>query len=330
MLAEYKRQHQPFQETFGVSAIELIKGMDASLADIAKQVPKHRTKLGTVGLQRDDVPVIIADPLDDTLTHQLRCSVRISVSLDAMLRGIHVSRMSNALAEVCFEQCYPNLLAFTTNAADKIAMTQEASSCRVQAEGVYTFRELIEGWKPEKNKTSIEAIPLTADTFYSDSKPVLKSAGFRISHITACPCVQSALVTLMQLKDVESQGVPLLTHSQRCETEITLKDVIQYFDFPAALMLVDRCTTRTQNTLPREQELSLVHRSHSTPSFLEDVVRDCANEFTREFSSILNPGGGVHVSSVSQESIHCFNLHAEATVSCAIDDNQAEADSICI
>lgn len=313
MLAKYKREQPRFEEVFGVSPAKLIQEMDSAAADIANQAPQYDTELTTVGVHRNDIPVNIADPLDGALTHQLRCSVRVSVSLNAMRRGIHVSRMSNALADLSTQR-YSDLLDFTTIAAQKIAESQGASSCRVRADGVYTFLELVEGWQPSKNKTSIEALPLIAETFHSADIPARKSAGFKVSHITACPCVQSALLTLLRLKGIDDRGVPLFTHSQRCETQILLRNVTQYFDFATALRLTDKCTTRTQNTLPREHELALVHGSHKTPSFLEDVVRMCANEFHQTFGAILEATGSVHVSSASQESIHCFDLHAEATV----------------
>jgi GTP cyclohydrolase-4 len=218
--------------------------------------------------------------------------------------------MGNVLAEVASAKTYRNLLEFTTTLAEQMAKSQGAASCHVKAEGVYTFVELVKGWKPAKDKQSIEAIPLLAETFCSETSPRIKSAGFRVSHMTACPCVQGALQTLLRLKNATTQ-VPLFTHSQRCETEILLHDVKQYFDLVKVLALVDECTTRTQNTLPREHELALVYSSHKKPSFLEDVVRCCATEFYRTFSALFNPGGLVKVSSTSMESIHSFDLHAE-------------------
>lgn len=326
MLATYKRDRQVFNEIFGISAATLIKTMDAAAADPANQQPEHSAKDTIVGVRREDIPVNIVDPLNDALTQQLRCNVRVSVSLDAMRRGIHVSRMSNVLADLS-SRPYDNLLEFTGRAAQRVAETQGATSCHIRAEGVYTFLEFVEGWDASKNKKSIEAVPLIAESFHTVDAAPKNVAGFKVSHITACPCVQSAIQTLLRLKGIDEKGIPLFTHSQRCETEILLKNLKCYLDFAAALRLADQCMTRTQNTLPREHELALVHGSHQTPSFLEDVVRCCANKFGQEFSNILDENGGVHVSSVSQESIHCFDLHAEAFVPASSINKQSDLSS---
>ena len=315
MLSEYTRKQDRFVDVFGVTPAQLIREMDNSAADVASQRPKYETKLAKVGVQRHSIPVDLLDPLDKTKTHQISCNIRISVSLEAMLRGIHVSRMGNAIAEVSSSQPFQDLLCFTTALADHIALSQGADSCQVGAEGVYTFIEQVKGWEPSKDKKSVEAIPLIAETTSLGNGVYHNTAGLRWPHMTACPCVQGAMNTLLSQKQTKIQG-PRFTHSQRCETEVRLVDIKKCFDFGEALGLIDQITARTLNTLPREYELALVHDSHNKPSFLEDVVRVCANKFYSTFAALFNPEGAVHVSSVSQESIHSFDLHAEAYVPC--------------
>jgi len=319
MLAQFKRDRRPFEYTFGRPAQEVISAMDAANADVANQRPHRPLKLTTVGIEPVDIPVTVRDPLDRRLTHQLRCNIRISVSLDAFRRGIHVSRMCNDLASIASEALHDDLLAFTEDAARRIAETQGAESCFVQAKGVYTFMEPVEGWTPAKDKVSIEALPLLAETHFSALNGKSLHAGFQFSHITACPCVQGMVHTLRRLKGAGTTDLPPLTHSQRCKTTVLLRDVKRYPELASVLRVFDRCATRTQNTLPREYELALVHAAHVAAFFLEDVVRECGYQFHDSFRSLLEPTGEVSVSSVSEESIHSFNLHAEARVPCSSD-----------
>lgn len=311
MLARHTRERAAFPSMFGVSAVEMIREMDASAADVANQRPRHETMLERVGVQRHDIPVRIVDPLDSSLTQQLSCSVRVSVSLAASRRGIHVSRMCNDLSVVAAKPVHASLLAFTTELAKQVAQTQDATACQVHARGVYSFTEAIDGWTTAKDKVSIESIPLIAETDVSGCGATSLHAGLEISHITACPCVQGALNTVLRLTGKAGLDVPLMTHSQRCMTTIMLRNLTRQFDLAAALRVIDGCMVRTQNTLPREQELAMVHRAHATASFIEDIVRDCSHAMRTAFAEHLGSHGTVEVASISQESIHAYDLHAE-------------------
>jgi len=316
MLAQHKRNRPPFETTFGHSAGEVVAAMDAAAADVANQHPRRPLKLTTVGIEPVDIPVTVEDPLDRQLRHQLRCNIRISVSLDAFRRGIHVSRMCNDLAFTASEAVHHDLLAFTEDTARRIAKAQGAESCLVEARGVYTFMEPVDGWSPEKNKVSIEALPLIAETHIGARGKSLH-VGFQFCHMTACPCVQGMVDTLRRLNGVGAADMPPLTHSQRCKTTVMLRQVKRYPELASVLDVFDRCAIRTQNTLPREYELALVHDAHVAASFLEDVVRECGYQFHASFGPLFEPSGAVSVSSVSEESIHSFDLHAEACVPCA-------------
>jgi GTP cyclohydrolase FolE2 len=106
--------------------------------------------------------------------------------------------------------------------------------------------------------------------------------------------------------------MPLLTHSQRCRSEVWVHGISGALSYGRLLNAFDRVVFRTQNTLPREQELALVYRAHRCPQFAEDAVRD----LLRATYSVVCKDTGfnrIEVHSRSIESIHNHDIFVRST-----------------
>jgi GTP cyclohydrolase-4 len=175
-------------------------------------------------------------------------------------------------------------------------------------QGILTYREQISG---VKQKSSLEHLELSAEAVCGAGK-TLRSSGLGFSHITACPCVQETYRNSFVTDDctrAKSQA-PLITHTQRCQTRISLAGVDELPELRDLLSSIDAVVVRNQNTLPREFELLNVHRAHAQPQFLEDVLRNLMLAVYR----LVRPHserGEIRIESVSMESIHDFDMEGE-------------------
>ncbi len=93
--------------------------------------------------------------------------------------------------------------------------------------------------------------------------------------------------------------------------QIDLHDLTVALPVRDLLAALDGVLFRTQNTLPRDQELALVYRAHASPQFVEDATRQ-ALVAVRNLLGGSQPQAAVSIRSRSVESIHDFDLFAEA------------------
>ncbi len=307
-LPRHARERQVFEQVFERSQQATIAAMDAAGDDVPDQAPRLALPLRRMGVQRRAIPVTITDPFDRRRSAQLSCSVSAHASLEASRRGIHVSRIGDALAQLA-PQAFASLPDYATALCEQIATAQGSSAAEVRVSGVLSYLEPLAGLK---DKASIEHLELSAQA--SLAKGALSvSSGLGFNHITACPCVQQTYKHSFDgaqrlLLELAERGVPLLTHSQRCHSRITIGGAAP--SLPDLLASIDRVVVRCQNTLPRELELLAVHRAHREPQFLEDALR----ELLRAVFELLgrdHPSATIHVRATSMESIHDFDISGE-------------------
>lgn len=310
-LPGHQRSRPTFAETFERDHEQTILAMDQGGSDIPNQAPKTALRLQRVGIKRRSIPVLVSDPLGGGQIVQLSCSVNAYVSLEAQRRGIHVSRIGDLLAKLS-GQVFPSLQDYAAQLSELVRAGQESHSAHVSVQGVFTYLENVSG---VKEKASLEHLELFAAADFAGDRPSL-SSGIGFNHITACPCVQetyrSSFLSDKPLIQTTREGkqMPLLTHSQRCETRLMISGVTAVPTLPQLLACIDGIVVRTQNTLPRELELLNVFRAHAQAQFVEDALRDLLlgiYRLVRERSS----EGAISIKSISMESIHDFDLEAE-------------------
>lgn len=309
-LPRHARERQVFEQVFGRSQQATLAAMDAAGDDVPDQAPRLALPLRRMGVQRSAIPVTIADPFDRRRTTQLSCSVSAHASLEAGRRGIHVSRIGDALAQLS-PQAFASLQDYASALCVQVAQAQGSTAAEVRVGGVLSYLEPLAGLK---DKASIEHLELSAQASLADGA-LQVSSGLAFNHITACPCVQQTYKHSFDdgqrlPRQLAEQGIPLVTHSQRCRSGITITGAAPPLALPDLLAAVDRAVVRCQNTLPREQELLAVHRAHREPQFLEDALR----ELLRAACELLvrdHPSALIQVRSTSMESIHDFDLSGE-------------------
>lgn len=305
-LPRHQRTRQSFSEIFERDHDETIAAMDDGGHDIPNQAPAIRLTLQRVGVKRHHIPVRLVDPFGSSETVQLSCSVVACLRLAADRRGIHVSRIGDLLARLSGE-IYPSLQEYAVRVNESLLASQECGSARVAVAGVLSYLEEVSG---VKQKSSIEHLDLFAASDFDEDRPSF-STGVGFSHITACPCVQETLRHSFSPNDsTRATATPLLTHTQRCQTRVTISNAVEALSLPALLTCIDAVVVRSQNTLPREFELLNVHRAHARPQFLEDAVRDLLFSVYQAIGPRA-PAASIRIQTISFESIHDFDMEGE-------------------
>ena len=312
-VSRYARRTPEFGDALGASAARVICAMDKAGDDIPYQRPDIEIALPSVGLDRNGVPVRLADPLGSSTLAIAFCDVAVRTSVPSSRRGIHTSRIGNAIAESA-TRVYSDLQSYALDLARHIDDAEYGGRTEVKVDGAFSYLEPVSGWRAGKNKSSLEHLALHASVRLDSGKPTM-SAGLSINHITACPCVQQTYKhALLEAKGDVHQALvvagPLLTHSQRCRTRVELRGLHATLPIRELLEALDASVYRVQNTLPREHELLLVYRAHREPQFIEDAMRQVVAAVGKTFASKF-PQATVRVDSVSFESIHDYDIRAD-------------------
>lgn len=315
-LPQFNRNWAGFSEVFGVSADSVISSMNQAGDDIPEQEPKHNISLNSVGVSRNNIPVQILDPFGSGEIVQVSCSIVAETAVPYYKRGIHMSRIGDIFAKLT-QKVFVSLQEYSLDVANLLTDLEYGGLSKVEVKGELSYLEQVEGWKPEKNKVSLEHIGLTANTHTKQQQEYdyVQNAGIEISNITACPCVQRTYRhTLLQSNSELDQKLlidPLITHSQRCRTKVEILNIHGQMNIPIKEILnqIDLGIVRVQNTLPREYELLMVYQAHKNPQFIEDVVREIAVKVAQVTQESF-PSSSIRVTSESMESIHDFNIQA--------------------
>ena len=312
-LPTHARRLPRFDATFGAAQSDVLGAMDAAGDDIPYQRPEIGLALPGVGLVRDHVPLRLRDPFGSGHELTLDVSLQLGTEVPADKRGIHTSRIGSLLAE-SVQEVHGSLQEYAHTLAGRLSAAEYGGDAAVVARGTMSYLERVEGWKDDKEKTSLEHLDLHATStlrrgVWSDA------AGFGFNHITACPCVQQTYKHALQqakgdISAALAQVAPLLTHSQRCQSRVTLHHLPGPLPFLRLFEAVDAVVYRVQNTLPREFELHLVYRAHDNPQFIEDAARQMAAAVARALGPEYE-GTRLGLHSTSMESIHDFDIVSE-------------------
>ena len=313
-IAHHNRSISSFEDELGANADKVIPRMDDAGDDIPYQKPEYQINLPQAGLTRKNVPVRIINPFDENGKEIVQVSAEVILETDvpALRRGIHMSRTGDIIAETTM-RVYKCLQDYASDLAERLNKTQYGGPSSARVVAPFSYLEDVPGWKEEKNKKSLETVKLSAYAL-EEKDSHTQNAGIEISNITACPCVQQTykhalLEAKGDIREAISKITPLLTHSQRCNTQVEIKNITDTFPIREVIQILDQTVVRIQNTLPRDHELLMVYRAHKNPQFMEDVVRqvlvDMYNVFKNKYSE-----SSLRVNTVSMESIHDFDIHA--------------------
>lgn len=310
----FRRRSTPFEETFGVGLTEVLTAIDRAGDDPVAGAPRVPIGLGSVGYRRSGILVGIDDPFGSGSPVHCIADVKIGTAVPASRRGLHMSRIGDALAQSVLDS-YPDLVAFARTLAGAVSRAQYGLATSVEVRGRVPYVEDVP--LDPRRKLSLEALTLLAAVRTSAGETSSAfDTGLRFAHLVACPCVQKvyryAGAARLEAAPPDAPSTPGFTHSQRCITTVVARGLRVPLPVPRVLEEVDGVVLRTMNTLPRGSELALVYNAHRTPQFIEDALRDVL----RATYTALD---GARFSSLrgrarSLESIHEFDLRASATL----------------
>ena len=265
--------------------------------DVPEERPSFAIGLTEVGITAKTVWV--------RLPHgRLPFSARIVVDQPGEVRGIHMSRIEEAVAEL-YEQEFMSLKEYGVELGRNVLAKQRGSSGSILLSGqVPVLQETV-----VSSRTSIDSMQITAEIrFLKIDEEISEESiliGCGVNHITACPCTQAYNQILFNKK---GSSCPLPTHSQRSFTSLkveTARSTIRYQDL---LSCLGAALHITQDLMKRSDEAEIVLKAHQKPQFAEDAVRETARIVGQRFADILPGSAKIIIESLSLESIHIHDV----------------------
>ncbi len=265
--------------------------------DVPEQEPEVTLPLDEVGISGKTVWLRLGEAM-------VPMTAAISVDLPARRRGIHMSRMEEAVSDL-HEKEFPSPLVYGRALAAMILASQEGSVCRVELSGdLPLVRRTRVSERSSLDTLRVDCRVTAAKK--KGGKPEISSSwlGVAAHHITACPCTQAYN---RELSD-DDRIMPMPTHSQRSRTRLALKLGREDLEVEDLLACLDQALHLTSDLLKRPDEAEIVMQSHRRPQFAEDAVREVARAVWHRYGADLHPETGVEIESVSLESIHIHDV----------------------
>ena len=311
-LPTYTRRTPGFEDVFGVPAPVALRAMDEAGDDLVQGRPGAPIALTDVGCRRERLIVQLRDPFDPTQVAPAVCAITIGTAVPASRRGLHMSRIGDAVADAV-QEVHRDAGALAEWLAERVERTQYGGPTSIDVEAVVPYLERVPDEGRPGAKQSVEH--LVAYGRATTAGGGRTDRGLRVTHIVACPCVQRTAWHARAALGVDAalDAPPGFTHAQRCETTAIVQGAGLPLPMPDVLAELDQVLCRTMSTLPRASELLLVFRAHRSPQFVEDAVRAAAGALFRAWPAGA-PFDAIEVSARSLESIHEFDLSATARV----------------
>ncbi len=267
----------------------------SSGTDVPEQSPSFAIPLNEVGIAGKTVWVQLPEG-------RIPFEAKLTVALPAELRGIHMSRLEQAISEL-HEISFDRLCDYTTSLAEKMITRQRGKKGRITLTGK---RPLLRRSKISR-QLSVDPLLVRVEAGIhrsDDGVDVHLSNGIGVCHITACPCTQ------VYNQDVFAgqRDCPMPTHSQRSQTWLHVSGSGPVPPYIELLDCLENALHLTQDLLKRPDEAEIVLKSHQRPQFAEDAVRETARSVGVQFGSILPQSTGVVIESLSFESIHIHDV----------------------
>lgn len=264
--------------------------------DVPNQAPSFQIGLSEVGISGKTVWIILPQG-------RLAFDAEIYVNLPKHVRGIHMSRVEEAVSQL-YPKSFSDIRYYARELAQLVLKRQRGDRARV----------LISGKAPVvrrtsvSQRTSVDAVDISAEVHASHSGDAMSFKtvmGLGLCHITACPCTQVYNQALSQAVDTY---LPILTHSQRSMTKLCVEGHGESPSFEEILECLESALHVTQDLLKRPDEAEIVLKAHRFPQFAEDTAREVAKEAGKRFGGKLPASTEVIIESLSLESIHIHNV----------------------
>ncbi len=265
-------------------------------SDVPAQKPAFQLELDEVGICSKKVWVLLPQG-------RMGFDAKITVNLSPELRGIHMSRMEQAISEL-YSSRFTDLRDYAQKLASTTLSMQDGDKSRVRLKGSVPHL-----WQACASRhVSVDSVEITADACAAKKEnniTVSTEIGLCINHITACPCTQ---VYTEELFGKNTSPSPMPTHSQRSSTILLVEDSKNAVSYSDLLNCLVNALNVTQDLLKRPDEAEVVLKSHFRPQFAEDAVRNVAATFAELYGHRLEQDAKIRIESLSLESIHSHDV----------------------
>jgi TIGR00294 family protein len=282
--------------------------------DVPDFIPEIPLTLQKVGVKDRVFPIKLLLP--NSTDFVSTCRADIYCSLNSNQRGIHVSRISEAIQCVYKkEYSFPQLLAL--DLSKLVTEYQNSASSQVDLSFYWTNIEKT----PITELDCVQSYQILSTSYFSeDHKYII--IGVKVPGITACPCVQLNTLEYYRnnslLDNVDEKSllnIPFFSHTQRILITVQLKiyniEEASDFDFRKLIHIIKKNIPQTFDLLKRIDEVKLVEYVHLNPMFCEDVTRILAKSMSYELQNDISGETEITISVSSIESIHSFDLTSE-------------------
>jgi GTP cyclohydrolase I len=282
--------------------------------DIPSSAPAIKIKLAKVGVTNRPITLSLASPFLNTPV-VLPCRITVFSSLKAHQRGLHMSRIEEALDEL--RESGATLSDFVSSLANLVCKTQDQEECSISLEADYEHRVS----KNVSGKSSIELLKLHASAELKSGK-LCVTQGISAPFINACPCTQRwgmrEFFNTLKTKGYSDQEAtdltkcaPLQAHTNRgtatiliSSTDVSLVEIYK---------VLDRAVPIIRELLKGPDEHAVVTATHRAGQFCEDNIRAILNELHTSMSHKVAPATELSVNVEVDESVHFHNLSGEYT-----------------
>jgi GTP cyclohydrolase IV len=285
--------------------------------DIHALAPDHgRLKLRSVGISGIRKPLTVNR---SGRSQVLAVTFGVAVDLPSGRKGSDLSRNAEILAEIVDETA-TRPAASLENACSAIAVEllhrhAYATEASVDAAAEYFLRQGV-----SEARRSFEDYTLLAEASSArgdaGAVTVRRAVGAEAVGMTACPCAMETCRARLTdefplLSDPRLAGLPMISHNQRNRTRLVFEldgsAEVEADELIAAIEAAQ--SSPTYAILKRGDEAQVVLDAHRRPKFVEDVLRDLLASLPQRFPAVPDDVA-VRASTVSEESIHKYNVEA--------------------
>jgi len=264
--------------------------------DVPDEVPAFQIPLSEVGISGKTLWISLPEG-------RLPFDAEVCVDLPGQARGIHMSRIEEAISQLYYKP-FPDIRGYAQELAEFVLTRQRGQRAKVLLAGkVPLVRKA-----SVSNRRSVDAVDITTELQASKSGSAFDfktKIGLSLHHITACPCTQ---VYNQVLSSAVDSQFPMPTHSQRCVTRLCVEDNSCNVTFGMLIECLEATLHVTQDLLKRPDEAEIVLKAHRLPQFAEDTVREAAKEVGKRLKDKLPPASEITIESLSLESIHIHDV----------------------
>lgn len=264
--------------------------------DVPEQRPSFALPLNEVGIAGKTVWVRLPQGL-------LPFNAQLAVDLAGDRRGIHMSRLEEVISDL-HNQPFLDLRAYAVALGQEMVARQNATGGTLSLHGLipHLRKGMISG------RESLDTVKISVRSRFWQKNGQLYDEtmlGVEVCHITACPCTQ---VYNGELFSAGDKACPMPTHSQRSTTRLEVQTDGPSPTCNELLACLEGALHVTQDLLKRPDEAEIVLKSHQSPQFAEDAVRETARWVGKNLGDKLASNTLVCIKSLSLESIHIHDV----------------------